>query len=184
VLLSTPLRDSVLVEPSADTSLRRSKWSRHRYDARRADDNSTGPCTKSPRLGQRLKTSLYQSLRGRSTPKVRVGLQLLVEEAKRGAEDTAQMMPRMGRSSYLGDRVLGHPDPGAKAAAIWLDAVAGVLSPEEQYRSDAEVFDRKQLLARLGRGTRWSFGCISASGKRKKSDLTGVKNELRYQDFD
>src|ERR1700761_8225741 len=35
-----------------------------------------------------------------------------VEAAERGAEATATMKPRVGRSSYLGDRVLGHPDPG------------------------------------------------------------------------
>ena len=47
-----------------------------------------------------------------------------VDEAQRGAEATAQMKPRLGRSSYLQDRVLGHPDPGAIAVAIWLRAVA------------------------------------------------------------
>ncbi len=49
------------------------------------------------------------------------------EKAKRGAESTAQMIPRLGRSSYLGDRVLGHPDPGAKAVAIWLRAISEAL---------------------------------------------------------
>jgi hypothetical protein len=33
------------------------------------------------------------------------------------------MAPRRGRSSYLGDRVLGHPDPGAVAAFAWLRAL-------------------------------------------------------------
>jgi len=37
------------------------------------------------------------------------------------------MMARLGRSSYLRDRVLGHPDPGAIALATWLRAVAEVL---------------------------------------------------------
>ena len=37
------------------------------------------------------------------------------------------MKPRLGRSSYLGDRVLGHPDPGAKAVAILLRAVYAAL---------------------------------------------------------
>jgi dihydroxyacetone kinase len=37
------------------------------------------------------------------------------------------MRARLGRSSYLGDRVLGHPDPGARAVAIWLRAVGEVL---------------------------------------------------------
>jgi triose/dihydroxyacetone kinase / FAD-AMP lyase (cyclizing) len=52
-----------------------------------------------------------------------------VEAAERGAEATTQMKPRLGRSSYLGDRVLGHPDPGAKAVAIWLRAALEALFP-------------------------------------------------------
>ncbi len=50
-----------------------------------------------------------------------------VEAAEHGAEATARMKPRLGRSSYLGDRVLGHPDPGAKALAILLRAVYTAL---------------------------------------------------------
>jgi len=50
-----------------------------------------------------------------------------VEAAERGVEATAQMRPRLGRSSYLGDRVLGHPDPGAKAVSIWLRAAVEEL---------------------------------------------------------
>ena len=50
-----------------------------------------------------------------------------VEAADRGVANTAQMQPRVGRSSYLGDRVLGHPDPGARALAIWLRAVAEAI---------------------------------------------------------
>ena len=46
-----------------------------------------------------------------------------VEASERGVEATAQMKPRLGRSSYLGDRVLGHPDPGAKAISLWLRAL-------------------------------------------------------------
>ena len=38
------------------------------------------------------------------------------------------MNPRKGRSSYLGDRALGHPDPGAEAVAVWLRAVSSSLS--------------------------------------------------------
>jgi dihydroxyacetone kinase len=52
-----------------------------------------------------------------------------VEAAERGAKATAQMKPRLGRSSYLGDRVLGHPDPGAKAVAIWLRAASEAPFP-------------------------------------------------------
>jgi dihydroxyacetone kinase len=44
--------------------------------------------------------------------------------AAEGARATAAMLPRRGRSSYLGQRVLGHIDPGAEAVAVWLAALA------------------------------------------------------------
>ena len=40
-------------------------------------------------------------------------LKKAAEGARLGAESTAQMPARVGRSSRLGDRALGHPDPGA-----------------------------------------------------------------------
>ena len=58
-----------------------------------------------------------------------VSLKAALEAAERGAEATAQMKPRLGRSSYLGDRVLGYPDPGAKAVSIWLRAACNALFP-------------------------------------------------------
>jgi dihydroxyacetone kinase len=54
------------------------------------------------------------------TERMREAVLAAVEAAERGADATAQMKPKLGRSSYLGDRVLGHPDPGAKAVALWL----------------------------------------------------------------
>ena len=48
--------------------------------------------------------------------------------AESGAWSTARMNPRKGRSSYLGDRAIGHPDPGAEAVAVWLRALAGPLT--------------------------------------------------------
>ncbi len=50
-----------------------------------------------------------------------------VAAAERGAAATAQMKPLLGRSSYLGHRVLGHPDPGAQAITIWLRAAVQAL---------------------------------------------------------
>jgi triose/dihydroxyacetone kinase / FAD-AMP lyase (cyclizing) len=50
-----------------------------------------------------------------------------VEAAERGAEATAEMRPKLGRSSYLGGRVLGYPDPGAKAISMWLRAACEAL---------------------------------------------------------
>ena len=57
----------------------------------------------------------------------REGVIAAVEAAELGVEATAQMKPRVGRSSYLGDRVVGFPDPGAKAIAIWVRAASEVL---------------------------------------------------------
>ncbi len=49
------------------------------------------------------------------------------EAASDGAASTASMAPRLGRSSYLGDRVLGSPDGGAVAVRIWLGAIAEAI---------------------------------------------------------
>ncbi|WP_334193974.1 dihydroxyacetone kinase family protein [Pararhodobacter sp.] len=53
-----------------------------------------------------------------------VRLAAAAKAAEQGAEATKAMKPRRGRSSYVGDRVLGHPDPGAVAVALWLKAAA------------------------------------------------------------
>ncbi len=50
--------------------------------------------------------------------------------AAAGAASTASMTPRLGRSLYLGDRVLGSPDGGAAAVRIWLGAVAEAVGRE------------------------------------------------------
>lgn len=44
------------------------------------------------------------------------------------ARETASMIPTKGRASYLGQRALGHADPGAVAVAIVLKALAGSTS--------------------------------------------------------
>ena len=51
-------------------------------------------------------------------------LQAAALAAEVGANATAGMAPRLGRASYLGDRVRGIPDAGAVAVAIWLRALA------------------------------------------------------------
>ncbi|MFI8828809.1 dihydroxyacetone kinase family protein [Streptomyces sp. NPDC053431] len=51
-------------------------------------------------------------------------LRLAAEAAEKGAAATASLTPRLGRSSYLGERALGHPDPGATAVARWLAALS------------------------------------------------------------
>lgn len=47
-----------------------------------------------------------------------------VAAAHAGAEATRHIRARRGRSSYLGEQVIGTPDPGAVAAARWLAALA------------------------------------------------------------
>lgn len=47
--------------------------------------------------------------------------------AEIGAEATRTMLPSKGRSSYLGERALGHVDPGAYAVALWMRTVASAL---------------------------------------------------------
>ncbi|KTQ92638.1 dihydroxyacetone kinase [Aureimonas ureilytica] len=49
------------------------------------------------------------------------------EAARDGAAASAQMAPRLGRASYLGERALGIPDAGAVAVSIWLRAIAEAL---------------------------------------------------------
>jgi dihydroxyacetone kinase-like protein len=44
--------------------------------------------------------------------------------AEAGAEATKTMSARKGRASYIGERSVGHPDPGAIAVAMMLNAAA------------------------------------------------------------
>jgi dihydroxyacetone kinase len=67
------------------------------------------------------------ALKNADAPISREVLLAAVEAAEHGAAGTAFMKPRLGRSSYLGERVLGHPDPGAKAVALWLRAASEAL---------------------------------------------------------
>jgi dihydroxyacetone kinase len=57
-----------------------------------------------------------------------IALQAAAAAADAGAAATAAMRPRLGRSSYLGDRVIGIQDGGARAVAIWLRALAAQLT--------------------------------------------------------
>jgi dihydroxyacetone kinase-like protein len=50
--------------------------------------------------------------------------------ADAGAEATIPMLATKGRASYLGERSIGHQDPGATSAALLLGALADALSAE------------------------------------------------------
>ena len=51
-------------------------------------------------------------------------LQLAAEAATTGAEATKTMRAKYGRARNLGDRVIGHPDPGAVSASLILKGFA------------------------------------------------------------
>jgi dihydroxyacetone kinase-like protein len=48
--------------------------------------------------------------------------------AEAGRDATIPMLARKGRASYLGERSVGHQDPGATSAALMLRAAAEVLA--------------------------------------------------------
>jgi dihydroxyacetone kinase phosphoprotein-dependent L subunit len=48
--------------------------------------------------------------------------------AQKAAKDTAHMFPRAGRASRLGNRALGHPDPGAVSFSVILRSMATWLA--------------------------------------------------------
>ncbi len=56
---------------------------------------------------------------------LRAAIAAAADAAEGGTAATAEMLPRLGRASYLGARALGAPDAGAAAAAVWLRALAG-----------------------------------------------------------
>ena len=47
--------------------------------------------------------------------------------AKTAAENTIPMKAIRGRASFLGERSIGHMDPGARSSALMVDAVADVM---------------------------------------------------------
>ncbi|MFF7256267.1 dihydroxyacetone kinase subunit DhaL [Streptomyces microflavus] len=47
------------------------------------------------------------------------------DAARAGAEATVPLPARKGRASYLGERSIGHQDPGATSAALLVEALAG-----------------------------------------------------------
>ena len=51
----------------------------------------------------------------------------IVERAHQAAEATIPMKATRGRASFLGDRSIGHMDPGARSAAIIVEATAAAL---------------------------------------------------------
>jgi dihydroxyacetone kinase-like protein len=58
---------------------------------------------------------------------VGAALRAASEAADRGRDATVPLQARKGRASYLGERSIGHQDPGATSAALLLAAAARTL---------------------------------------------------------
>ncbi|GIF74667.1 dihydroxyacetone kinase subunit DhaL [Asanoa siamensis] len=52
------------------------------------------------------------------------------EAAERGLAETVPMLARKGRASYLGERTIGHEDPGAASTVLLMRALATVTAGE------------------------------------------------------
>jgi dihydroxyacetone kinase-like protein len=57
--------------------------------------------------------------------------QAAADAAREGAEATTPMQARKGRASYLGERSIGHQDPGAASAAIIIAALSHAVSSSQ-----------------------------------------------------
>ena len=54
-------------------------------------------------------------------------LQDAAAAAEKGVEYTKTIIATKGRASYLGERSLGHQDPGATSYSYMLEVVAGLM---------------------------------------------------------
>lgn len=54
------------------------------------------------------------------------------EAARRGMEDTIPMLARKGRASYLGERSIGHQDPGATSAYLLVDSMSRIFGESQE----------------------------------------------------
>lgn len=52
--------------------------------------------------------------------------------ARRGAQATANLQARRGRSRFVGERSIGHPDAGAVSFALLMETFAETLAREEE----------------------------------------------------
>jgi dihydroxyacetone kinase-like protein len=56
------------------------------------------------------------------------GLEAAATAAREGRDATIPLVARKGRASYLGERSVGHQDPGATSTALLLDAAVAALA--------------------------------------------------------
>ncbi|MEW1700415.1 dihydroxyacetone kinase subunit DhaL [Streptomyces sp. NPDC093249] len=71
------------------------------------------------------------ALDGRTPPADALGA--AAEAAWQGVRDTARLRARRGRSSYVGERAAGVPDPGAVGVALLFASAAGIVGDLTPY---------------------------------------------------
>ncbi len=59
---------------------------------------------------------------------IQEALQVMASAAAAGAEKTIPMLARKGRASYLGERSIGHQDPGATSTMLMIETLNKVLN--------------------------------------------------------
>lgn len=59
---------------------------------------------------------------------IKTALRQAVEQARQSLESTITMQARKGRASYLGERSIGHQDPGATSAMLMIQALCQVVT--------------------------------------------------------
>ncbi|MEH1968513.1 dihydroxyacetone kinase subunit DhaL [Nostoc sp.] len=60
-------------------------------------------------------------------------MQQAVAAAERGLQETIPMQAKKGRASYLGERSIGHQDPGGASAYLMLKSLLGVLESSGKF---------------------------------------------------
>lgn len=73
--------------------------------------------------------ALHESLR--SGTELDRALAAVAEAAEEGAKSTVPMQAKKGRASYLGERSIGHQDPGATSTVLILTALHDAVAPEK-----------------------------------------------------
>jgi dihydroxyacetone kinase-like protein len=55
-----------------------------------------------------------------------------LKSAEKGMIDTINMVAKKGRASYLGERSIGHQDPGATSMYLILKALVDIMNSKTQ----------------------------------------------------
>jgi dihydroxyacetone kinase-like protein len=69
------------------------------------------------------------------------GLRAARDAAAAGRDATTPMLARKGRASYLGERSVGHMDPGAASVALLLEAAAAAAGAPDAADADDAAAD-------------------------------------------